>query len=426
MTSFIDRRLNGKNKSAVNRQRFIKRYKAQIKQAIANNIHQRSVTDTQHGEKINIPLRDINEPMFAYGQNGYQETVLSGNKKFIVGEHLPRPLEAGADSQGRAYNCGQSEDNFSFELSREEFYELFFEDLALPHLVKTQLLQEPHHKLIRTGYSRSGVPSKLNISRSLKNSLGRRIGLIKPYQKELNELQAKLAQFEQAPTEDSQLTQLKQQISALKHKIKTVPYLDNLDLRYNYHTPQPEINAQAVMFCIMDVSGSMDEIKKDLAKRFFMLLYLFLTHNYKKIELVFIRHHTVATEVSEEAFFYSRETGGTVVSSALERMQAIIQARYPSSDWNIYAAQASDGDNWNADSPQCKTILLNSIMPYVQYYAYLEIMPREQQSLWQAYLAVKEHYSNFAMQTIHSVEEIYPVLRKLFNKGDAHGSWESH
>ncbi len=422
MTHFIDRRLNGKNKSTVNRQRFIKRYKAQIKQAIANNIYKRSVTDTRHGEQINIPLRDINEPMFEYGQSGYQEIVLSGNKEFVAGERLPRPLEAEASSQSQAHNYGQSEDDFSFELSREEFYELFFEDLALPHLIKTQLLQEPHYKLIRTGYSRTGVPSKLNISRSLKNSLGRRIGLIKPYQKELSELQTQLAQFEQAPAEDSQLTQLKQQISLLKLKIKTVPYLDNLDLRYNYYTPQPEPTTQAVMFCIMDVSGSMDETKKDLAKRFFMLLYLFLTHNYEKIELVFIRHHTLATEVTEEEFFYSRETGGTVVSSALEQMQAIMQARYPSTDWNIYAAQASDGDNWNADSPQCKTILLNSIMPYVQYYAYLEIMPREQQSLWQAYLAVKERYSNFAMQTIHSREEIYPVLRELFKKAETYES----
>jgi uncharacterized sporulation protein YeaH/YhbH (DUF444 family) len=422
MTNFIDRRLNGKNKSAINRQRFIKRYKEQIKQAIADNIHKRSVADTQHGEKINIPLRDINEPVFQHGQGGYQETVLSGNKEFTAGERIPRPFQADSDQKGQASNYGQGEDDFSFELSREEFYELFFDDLALPHLVKTQLLQEPHYKLTRTGYNRTGVPTKLNIIRSLKNSLGRRIGLIKPYQKELSELQAKLALLEQATAENQQLVQLKQQISLLKHKIKAVPYLDNLDLRYNYYTRQPEPTSQAVMFCIMDVSGSMDETKKDLAKRFFMLLYLFLTHNYEKIELVFIRHHTLATEVTEEEFFYSRETGGTVVSSALELMQHIIQVRYPSADWNIYAAQASDGDNWNADSPQCKTILLNSIMPYVQYYAYLEIMPRERQSLWQAYLAVKERYPNFAMQEIHSAAEIYPVLRMLFKKDEMHES----
>src|SRR3989338_6106597 len=129
------------------------------------------------------------------------------------------------------------------------------------------------------------------------------------------------------------------------------------------------------MFCVMDVSGSMDEAKKEIAKRFFILLYLFLTKNYETIELVFIRHHTTAKEVNEKEFFYSRETGGTVVSSALELMRDIILYRYSSADWNIYGAQASDGDNWNNDSPRCADILMRDIMPYVQYFAYVEIMP---------------------------------------------------
>jgi uncharacterized sporulation protein YeaH/YhbH (DUF444 family) len=166
----------------------------------------------------------------------------------------------------------------------------------------------------------------------------------------------------------------------------------------------------------MDVSGSMDEAKKDIAKRFFILLYLFLTRNYEKIELVFIRHHTSAKEVDEHEFFYSRETGGTVVSSALEMVNNVITERYPISAWNIYVAQASDGDNWNADSPYCRDILDEKIMPLVQYYSYIEIMPRHHQSLWEVYEKIKEKHENFAMESIHSAADIYPVFRELFKR----------
>ena len=175
-------------------------------------------------------------------------------------------------------------------------------------------------------------------------------------------------------------------------------------------------STQAVMFCLMDVSGSMDEECKNIAKRFFMLLYLFLTRSYERIELVFIRHHTVAKEVDEEDFFTSRETGGTVVSSALELMHEIIRERYPSAAWNIYAAQASDGDNWNDDSPRCRDLLINSILPVMQYYAYVEIKAENPQSLWEEYEHVKSVSPRFAMQRILSLEDIYPVFRELFRK----------
>jgi uncharacterized sporulation protein YeaH/YhbH (DUF444 family) len=149
------------------------------------------------------------------------------------------------------------------------------------------------------------------------------------------------------------------------------------------------------MFCVMDVSGSMDRARKDLAKRFFTLLYLFLKRNYEKIEVVFIRHHTVAKEVDEQEFFYSRETGGTVVSSALQLMGEIMAERYPMSSWNLYVAQASDGDNWHHDSPACRISCCKRIMPFVRYYAYIEITPDRHQSLWEAYEEVRETSSQF-------------------------------
>ena len=139
-----------------------------------------------------------------------------------------------------------------------------------------------------------------------------------------------------------------------------MPFLDTNDLRYNLHVKRPVPTSQAVMFCLMDVSGSMDQQIKDMAKRFYLLLYMFLKRHYERTDIVFIRHHTVAKEVDEQEFFYSRETGGTVVSSALRLMKEVIDARYSPNEWNIYGAQASDGDNWNDDSPICRKLLEKS------------------------------------------------------------------
>ncbi|CAG0958664.1 partial hypothetical protein, partial [Anaerolineae bacterium] len=173
-------------------------------------------------------------------------------------------------------------------------------------------------------------------------------------------------------------------------------------------------------FCIMDVSGSMDEERKQIAKRFFMLLYLFLIRNYDHIELVFIRHHTVAKEVDEQDFFHSRESGGTVVSSALRLAEEIIKDRYSSDLWNIYCAQASDGDNWENDSPVCGELLTTAILPYVQYFAYIEITQGQPQNLWREYAKTLPYWPDrFAMQRIETLADIYPVFRELFRKKTA-------
>ncbi|NJM55573.1 MAG: YeaH/YhbH family protein, partial [Verrucomicrobiae bacterium] len=182
--------------------------------------------------------------------------------------------------------------------------------------------------------------------------VARRMALAAPHLRRLREVEEELQQLLSAPPVDEDRAKiLVEEINHLRARARAVPFIDTFDLRYANRVKQPQPTTQAVMFCIMDVSGSMDRARKDLAKRFFTLLYLFLKRNYEKIEVVFIRHHTVAKEVDEQEFFYSRETGGTVVSSALQLMGEIITERYPISSWNIYAAQASDGDNWHHDSP---------------------------------------------------------------------------
>ena len=271
-------------------------------------------------------------------------------------------------------------------------------------------------KTVRAGYTTSGVPTNINVVRSLKGALSRRIALRSPYQSQLREAEEELKSLLLLNDDNAAIQELKRHIEYLKTKIKAVPFIDTFDLRYNNRVKQPYPSSQAVMFCLMDVSGSMDQAKKDIAKRFFTLLYFFLTGTYDSIELVFIRHHTVAKEVDEQEFFYSRETGGTVVSSALKLMEEIIADRYPTSEWNIYAAQASDGDNWSDDSPLCKEILINSIMPKVQYYAYIEITEDTPRGLWREFMNVKNSCSNFAMQRIEKASDIFPVFQKLFKK----------
>jgi len=416
MAQIVDRRLNGKNKSAVNRQKFIRRFRKQIKKSIENVISKRSVTDLDKGDKISIPRKDINEPFFRHGQGGHREMVHPGNKEFQAGDKIPRP-EGGSGQGGEASDSGEGEDDFVFELSREEFLQFFFEDLELPNLVKTRLSTIMETRKVRAGHTSEGIPANINIIRSLTGAMGRRIALRSPYKKEIEEKLEALENLLKRHNEtDPVILKLREDIEILEKKIKRIPFIDTFDLRYDNRIDEPVPTTRAVMFCIMDVSGSMGQKEKDISKRFFMLLYLFLTRTYEKIQVVFISHHTIATEVDEETFFYSRETGGTVVSSSLKLMASIIQERYPTDDWNIYAAQASDGDNWHNDSKICSDLLNTKIMPYLQYFSYIEITADRHQNLWEEYLGIQSSWDNFAMKRIEKTADIYPVFRKLFEK----------
>ncbi|TIC83064.1 YeaH/YhbH family protein [Crenobacter intestini] len=420
MAHIIDRRLNGKNKSAVNRERFLRRFKAQIKEAVARAVKGRSITDIDSGESVSIPVKDTSEPAFHHGKGGVWEHVHPGNEEFVKGDRIPRPQGGGGgggSGQGKASQDGQGEDAFAFELSREEFMDVFFDDLALPNLVKTQLSGIIEMKTVRAGFTNDGTPANINIVRSLRGAMGRRIAMAAPMLASLNEAEEELDSLLESDA-DTELAERerRRRIHLLRERLSAIPFIDPFDLRYNNRVKQPKPTSQAVMFCLMDVSGSMDEQKKDMAKRFFILLYLFLQRAYDRIELVFIRHHTSAVEVNEHDFFHSRESGGTVVSSALNLMKEVVHKRYASSEWNIYAAQASDGDNWDSDSANCARILEEALLPVCQYYAYIEITEGEPQNLWYEYLRICEGKRNFAMQKIRDASDIYPVFRELFKK----------
>ena len=421
MSYVIDRRLNSKNKSAVNRQRFLERYKQHIKRAVQDAVDKRSITDMERGENVVIPASDISEPVFSHGSGGERSIVHPGNKEFAQGDRFARPKGGGGGGggDGEASNSGEGEDDFVFALTQEEFLDHLFEGLELPNLTKQRLKGDGAYKYVHAGYTTDGVPAKLSVIRSMRAAKSRRIALAGSSRRALREAEAARERADENGDELG-VARLTEEIEALRRRIRRVPFLDDRDLRYNLHLKQPMPTSQAVMFCLMDVSGSMDQQTKDLAKRFYLLLYMFLKRHYAKTEVVFVRHHTVAKEVDEQEFFYSRETGGTVVSSALHLMRDIVNDRYSPAEWNIYGAQASDGDNWNDDSPLCAKLLSEELLPMVQYYAYIEITRRNHQALWREYEAVGRAFPDtFAAQHIREIGDIYPVFQQLFAKREA-------
>ena len=422
LQQIIDRRLAGKNKSIGNRERFLHRHKEQIREAVKRAVDGRGIRDIAQGEDIRIPRKDISEPVFGHGQGGRREMVHPGNKDYVKGDRIERPKGGGGGGGGsQASDSGEGEDDFVFHLTKEEFMQVFFDDLALPNLARTTLAETPEFKTHRAGYTSDGTPNNLHVLRSMRGAIGRRIAIGSESRRELRRLEEHLEALKAHPEPNPmahEIAQIETEIEVLRSRLARIPYLDPIDLRYRSRVRVPVPTAKAVMFCLMDVSGSMDEARKDLAKRFFILLYLFLTRHYEKIDIVFIRHHTQAQEVDEDNFFHSTETGGTVVSSALVLMEEIARARYPTSEWNIYGAQASDGDNWHHDSGRCRELLAHNILPLCRYFAYVQVA-EEEQNLWDEYSALSAESKTFAIRKVTDASQIYPVFRELFKKEGA-------
>ena len=418
MAHVIDRRPNTKGKSAVNRERFLRRYKAQIQDAVKKMIGERKLADMEQGGEVRIPRKDISEPTFTFGRGGDREIVLPGNREYTAGDRIPRPEGSGRGGSGNEGGEGESHDEFVFSLSREEFMQIFFDDLELPNLARTELGRTERHKSVRAGYTKWGAPANLSVKRTLTQSLARRIALGASIETEQREAQAR---FEMAAAigHASEAAALHEDIERLERRRGGLPFLDETDLRYRNRVLRPEPIARAAMFCLMDVSASMDEDKKDLAKRFFTLLYLFLTRKYVEVDLVFIRHTDDAEEVDEDTFFHDTRSGGTVVLSALELAEKIRADRY-ANGWNVYAAQASDGDAFGADPARSARFLREQFLPKARYYTYLELTASHAQdrasSLWAEYQRVQELTGNFAMRRAAHREQIYPVFRDLFKK----------
>lgn len=402
--------------------------------SVRESAREKDIKDLGKDGRVTVPVDGVREPRFSrQSGSGLQDHILPGNKTYVEGDRIERPPSgSGGGGSGEGGDGSEnSEDAFRFVLTREEFLELFLEDLELPDLAKRRLSVVETEGLRRAGYTTSGSPANLALTRTLRNSMSRRIALKRPKPDEIAALEAQIAEaFETDPA----LPDLKLTLEALRERSKRIPYVDPLDLRYRRFETYPRPVAQAVMFCLMDVSGSMTEHMKDLAKRFYILLHIFLTRRYRHVEIVFIRHTDKATEVDEETFFGSRETGGTLVSSALVEMKRVITERYDPNDWNIYAAQASDGDNVSSDAPTATELLRAHILPACQHFAYLEVGdengPRagfveHRTTLWRTYEALAKSGGAVAMRKVNHRREIYPVFRELFGRKDARAAAEA-
>jgi len=431
MTYFIDRRLNPKGKSLANRQRFLRRARAQIREAVQKSLKDSGVADVAKDRKIRISTHGTREPRFRLDpkKGGNRDFVLPGNKDFVPGDQIKKPPQGEGGRGKEAATSGEGEDDFEFTMRQDEILDIFFEDLELPNLVRTTLTEVQSHNWKRAGFTTSGPPNLINLVRTMRNSFGRRLALRRPTLADVKALEEQIAILEQDKQDETLLVALKAELERINKKRKWVAYIDPVDVRFNAFVEQPEPTSQAVMFCLMDVSGSMGEREKDLAKRFFVLLHLFLKRRYKKVDIVFIRHTHDAQEVDEQTFFYSRQSGGTIVSTALEKMLEIQKERYTTSDWNIYAAQASDGYTQSGDAKRCVELLESEIMPICQYYAYIEILDEREMEvfsneeagaeLWRAYRGMAEDWSNFVTKRIAKPADIFPVFHELFKKQDA-------
>lgn len=423
--TIIDRRKNPGGKSSGNRQKFIKRTKDEIRKSIHESLGKRSIKGSGDDQEVVITRKGISEPQFNHkSDSGSRDIVLPGNEDFVEGDLLQKPKgggSGGGSGEGKASNEGEGEDEFGFALSNDEFINILFEDLELPHMISKENKTVERFEMSRSGYTNEGNPAQLNLEQSMINSMGRKIALKTPKLRKIRELEAIL---ETEEDEDKRL-ELEEEIRKLRIRANAVAFVDPVDLRYNNFSKKPRPTSQAVVFFVMDVSASMTEFHKELAKRYFMLLNLFISRKYKRVECVFIRHHITARECSEEEFFNLRENGGTTVSSAFELAKDILKDRYSPNEWNIYFAQASDGDNWSEDNEKLKNILSKDILPITQYFSYIQVGEMRKGSYYASgnlideYKKLESTHTNLISKYIENRSDIYPVFREIFKKQDA-------
>jgi len=409
--TIIDRRVNPKGKNLSNRQRFLERTKEWVKKKVREKSDSRDITDTG-SESIHISGDGISEPTFEYDRSkGIWDRVLPGNKEFVTGDKLHRGH--GGNGKGKkASDTGEGEDDFEFILTADEYLGILFEDLELPELIKESEAAAIAFDRRRTGFSTSGSPNNLDLEKSMKNALGRKIALGFPLARKIKELEEQLIL-----AADDERIRIEAEIMALRKRRSAIAYVDQVDVRYKRHSLVPIPNSQAVVFCLMDVSGSMGEEEKSTAKRFFLLLYLFLQRKYKKVDVVFVKHTTSASECTEHEFFYGQETGGTIVSTGVKCVNDIIQARYPTDAWNIYTVQASDGDNYDNDNAEL-TKQLNILLPKCQYFVYNEVMQTsgDATNVYDVMFDLQDEHTNLEIVEINSIEAVISVFRKIFAK----------
>ena len=370
-----------------------RRHRQLVEQSIKKNIGQivaeESIIGQSGQKKIKIPIKSLKEYQFIYGKN--QPGVGSGSGQEERGDvfRQEKPEKAGTSGQGAGSEPG--EDIYETEITLEEIISYLFDDLNLPFMERKNLAEiETITKQKWSGYQHKGIPPRLAKKKAVIEKIKRRQGT-KRNEEEV-ETHSKL------PAEEERF-----------------PFREE-DLRYHRIREERTPESNAVVICIMDTSGSMDQTKKYLARSFYFLLYQFIRLKYYQVELVFIAHTTQAVEVTEDEFFHKGESGGTYISSGYEKALQVIEERYPPSRWNIYAFHCSDGDNWDEDNAKAVN-LARKLCEVCNLFGYGEIMT--------GYSTMKKLYqdqiqaANFSLVSIAGREDIWPALRDMLSKEES-------
>ena len=431
--NIIDRRLNPSGKSLINRKKFLRRAKEQIKKTVQDAVSApgKSMKEIGSGEKVKIKQKDLSEPTFRHNPNtGNSKRVLPGNKEYSVGDTIDKPKGGGKGSGEPSEGDPNSDndlDDFQFTLTREEFLHYLFEDLELPDFIKENIEGSNAFETAREGFTNYSSPANLNIEQTFKKSIGRKIALGRPSDDDISDLREEIEKEER---QGKNPVALYEKLDELLAKQKRIPFIDEKDLKYNHWTKKPKPINKAVMFCLMDVSGSMGEKEKDISKRFFLLLYLFLEKRYESVDIRFIRHTTTAEEVDEQTFFYDPLSGGTTISTGLQLISDIIKKSYPVDDWNIYIAQCTDGDNSSSDNVEVERIIESELLPVIQYYAYIQVRGYDEAgsymwysySAWPIYKKLDDTHQKVVARQIDDRSKIWTVFHELFSKKENQGS----
>lgn len=431
---FVDRRKTGRGKSLPNRQRLLRRIKDAIRQSKPKDIDAGGVKGATNGSGPANPVsvtRDcLHEPTLHYdGNSGEYDVVLIGNDVWERGDEFP--MEGGGGGRGNGAGQGggdDTEDDFVVNVSREEFFNVFFEDCELPDLQETNAKELPETMPKHAGFQKEGNPAQLSVIRSYKNALPRRRALSADSRAELEELEEKIKQYEDgthpqcaslAKAEiETIIIQLMARCEELRAKIAGVPFFEKLDLRYTKKEKVLVKSADAVFCMIMDISGSMDEDKKRIARKFFSLQYAFIKKKYPNTDLVFVAHTDKPYEMTEEEFFTTRVSGGTTVSPAYEMMHDIIKARYDANQTNIYLSQASDGDNWDTDNGNIiPTLEESGLLSKLRHMSYAHVGPEGwSNGLWTALESVANTSKKLSMVKIYDDSDVFDSFRKIYAK----------
>ena len=398
---------SGKDRSAEDRRRHRELVEESIKKNIGNIIAEESIIGQSKDKKIKIPIRSIKEYRFIYGKNTPGTGSGDGNEKRgdVVGHDNGKQKGSGTDKAGNQ----EGEDIYETEVTIEELINYLFDDLNLPDIDKKKLAEVESERSTRNlGYQRKGIPPRLAKKRSVIEKIKRKQSYLRNH-KGNGELQ-------QANDINADVDGLIHADNMPETGEKRFPFMED-DLRYRRirETRKKEFNA--VVICIMDVSGSMDQTKKYMARSFYFLLYQFIRLKYANVEVVFVAHTTTAKEVSEQEFFHKGESGGTYISSGYEKALEIIEQRYNPASWNIYAFHCSDGDNWSEDDKKAVEAA-KKLCEVCNLFGYGEIVPGYYVSSSTIKSEFQKHINreNFAIITMSKKEDILPGLKKLLEK----------